>query len=86
MAYDPSNPPALKTQRVGAAGGATYYYSSIDAATTVKAKGYFSNAAELGMKLGDIVESYDNDSATLSIIFVNLINVTDGEYTCLATA
>jgi|SRR4051812_4185675 hypothetical protein len=37
-------------------------YSSTDNAATVDASGYITNGGALGMKVGDIVISYDNDA------------------------
>jgi hypothetical protein len=82
MAYSTSNPPALKTQRVGSGGngGATWHYASVDSQTLVEATDYFTNGAELGMQVGDIVEVLDTDAPLLTISWVSAIDV-DGNAT-----
>lgn len=77
MAYATTNPPALKTQRVGSGtGGATWSYASTDNAAAVNAADYFSNGDELGMKVGDIVEIHDTDAPLVTLAWVSA--VTDG--------
>ena len=67
MAYSTSNPPALISQRVGTSGGAVWYYKSNDDFATVGASGYFSNGADLGMKVGDVVYVFEEDTGTLTV-------------------
>ena len=55
MAYATTNPPALVSQRVGAAGGAIWVYSDADVLSTILAADYISNGDALGMEVGDVV-------------------------------
>lgn len=82
MAYVTSNPPVLKSQRVGSSGsgGATWSYASNDNQTAVEATDYFSNGAELGMEVGDIVEVFDIDAPLVTISWVSAIDA-DGNAT-----
>ncbi len=75
MAYSTSNPPALTsfgplTSVSTAIGGRTWLYSSSDSAGTVTAANYFTNAGQLGLKIGDRIEIYDstNKQTNSSII------------------
>lgn len=78
MAYSTLSPPALITQRVGATGGAIWSYDSTDTATTVRAINYITNALELGMKVGDIVQQFDSVGATVSHRYVVLAVIAAG--------
>ena len=78
MAYATTNPPAMVTQRVGANGGAMWIYDSTDAATLVRAANYFTNALELGMKVGDLVQQIDSAGATVSHKYVVLAVASTG--------
>lgn len=85
MAYSEANPPALKTQRVGAGmpvgssnngsvqAGATWYYTSVDTAVTVNGAGYITNGDDLGMKVGDIVEIFDTTTPALTFSWVDAV-------------
>ena len=72
MAYSVDNPPALLTQRVGGSGG-IWHYSSNDDAATVVASGYFTNGKDLGMKKGDVVYIFEEDTATLTTAVVSSV-------------
>lgn len=83
MAYDTSNPPAMISQRVGATGGALWYYASTDNLAAVNTAGYFSNGYDLGMRAGDIVFVLDTDDYSGGIAVVNAasatsVDITDG--------
>lgn len=62
MAYDPSNPPGLVSRAPLYGAYQRWAYQSPDADTVVRAAGYFSNAKDLGMKVGDIVFVTDTDT------------------------
>lgn len=63
MAYDTSAPPIrLIPSRDGSA-PAVWSYISADVHTDVDATDYFSNAASLGMKVGDIVFVAESDNS-----------------------
>ena len=55
MAYSTTNPPGLMIQPVGSIGGALWNYRTTETVSAVTASSFFSNAAALGMKVGDIV-------------------------------
>lgn len=92
MAYSTSNPPSLVTQGIAktfssTSGASTtsqqprlWFYSSTDAATTVRVIGYITNARDLGMCVGDIVMAVDNDASPISVQYmvVSAINQTTG--------
>lgn len=54
MSYATTNPPKLLVPSTSAS-PAIWVYTSADARATVEGSAYFSNAVDLGMKLGDIV-------------------------------
>jgi len=76
MAYSTSSPPILQTQSI--AGRRTWYYESADAAATIDASGYITNALQLGMKAGDIVIAYNTASTILSTHLVATVSSTTG--------
>lgn len=62
--YSTSAPPVC--QREGGVGGqspATWFYTSVDNATTVDVPGYFTNALALGIKAGDYIYVIDSDAS-----------------------
>jgi hypothetical protein len=54
MAYATTNPPKLLVPRIGS-GNALWLYASEDVHTDVDATDYFTNGADLGMKVNDVV-------------------------------
>lgn len=88
MPYSTDNPPALVTQMVGKDGGSTWVYDSADAATVVRADGYITDGADLGMKVGDVVHQRDTTGATVAhdyvVVAVNAngsVDLSDGTAT-----
>ena len=80
MAYSSAG---LKLLVSGVGGGpAVWYYISNDAHTDVDAAGYFSDAANRGMKDNDIVIVVDEDTGTTTIHHVT--GVTSGAATIAA--
>ena len=75
MAYATTNPPAQLVQGIGSA-PSLWVYKSTDAHTDVDAAGYFTNAANLGMKAHDVMIVVDTDSTTCTIHGVNVTDVT----------
>ena len=67
MAYSTSTPPQLRTQRIGGGGYAEWVYQSTDNATTVDVPGYFTNAKDLGIKVGDTIQVTDTDASPVII-------------------
>lgn len=55
MAYATANPPALVSQKIGAAAGQVWVYSDGDAIATVLGTDYISNGDALGMEANDTV-------------------------------
>lgn len=70
MAYSTSNPPRCVTPSVGGAVPSLWTYDSADAATTVRAANYFTDALDLGMKAGDIVIQSDSAGQTVAHMYV----------------
>lgn len=54
MSYSTSNPPKCVVASIGG-GPQVWNYTSADARTTVEGASYFSNAKQIGMRLGDTV-------------------------------
>ena len=87
MAYVTSNPPVRMSEypltsfgNSQGAGGAQWVYKSTDAASVVRVAGYITNAAKLGMQVGDIVWVHDTDASpyTVTLHIVSAINATTG--------
>lgn len=75
MAYVTTNPPALRTQRVGSTpGGADWSYASEDPVATVVGADYFANAEDLGMQVGDEVSVFDSNLGIVSHTYVSAIS------------
>ena len=71
MSYAIANPPALIGQRVGAAGGAMFFYKDGDSLDDVAAVNYITNAADLGIQAGDKVCHIDTtDLVTNDLVAV----------------
>ena len=66
MGYSTSAPPQLLVPRMGS-GVALWVYKSNDAHGDVDGSAYFTNAAALGMKEGDVVIVVDADTATTTL-------------------
>lgn len=82
MAYDTANPPSLIAQGIGGK-GQIWDYRSTDSNTAVDAAGYFSNAQELGMKVGAMVLLTDTDATppTVSHPMVNEVSANGADLT-----
>lgn len=70
MAYATTNPPALVSQLVGKAGGKMWIYDSADAASVVRVAGYITNADDLGIAVGDVIDQIDSAGATVAHRYV----------------
>jgi hypothetical protein len=70
MAYSTSNPPLLKVGTMSNVGNQSqlWDYFSTDAAATVDASGYITNAAGLGMRVGDLVYAHDTDATGTEVV------------------
>lgn len=64
MAYSTTNPPELV---VGTQGFRIWAYKSTDAASAVRASGYFTNGYGLGMRAGDLVIVIDTDASPIAM-------------------
>jgi hypothetical protein len=82
MAYSTSNPPRKMAQVNGSDGITMWTYSSADNITTVRGAGYFSNAGDLGMEVGDVVLVHDT-AGTTTVEYVSA--VTAGAATVVTT-
>lgn len=78
MAYSTTNPPRKVYSSVGSFGGQRWMYDSADAATVVRAINYITNALDLGMKIGDVVEQFDSAGATVAHEYVVLAVIAAG--------
>lgn len=77
MAYATSNPPAMVSQRLGAASGSNLWvYADEDVASIVLAADYFSNGSALGMKVGDPVLLVNSTNGSVKLARVT--SVTSG--------
>lgn len=84
MTYSTSNPPALIAQGIGGV-GQVWDYRSTDATTDVDAAGYFTNAVDLGMKVGGQVIVTDTDASPPTVAFAG-INAVSASGTDLTNA
>lgn len=67
MAYSTSNPP-VSIIRAGIGNPFNvWFYRSLDALTTVRVTGYFSNADQLGINAGDVIYVQKSDTLATSI-------------------
>ena len=55
MAYTTATPPRLLVEGIGGNVPRIWFYANTDAASTVYAANYFTNAVALGMKVGDVL-------------------------------
>lgn len=75
MAYSTDNPPSLIVcGGVGGVNPQVWSYSSADAGSDVDDDGYFTNAKELGMNVGDVVFVRDTDTQATTTHVVKAIN------------
>lgn len=74
MPYATSNPPQLLSQNI-ASNGKKWIYKSTDPATDVDASGYITNAKDLGMKVGEIVEVHDTDASPYTVTMHSVIAI-----------
>lgn len=80
MAYSTSSPPELITNGPLTGSGKKWIYKSTDAASVVRVSGYITNASQLGMQVGDIVEVHDTDASPYIVTthVVSAISATTG--------
>ncbi|PJF23520.1 MAG: hypothetical protein CUN56_00540 [Phototrophicales bacterium] len=74
MAYDTSNPPVLVTQGVTGANPKIWVWNNDDAAGTVRADGYITDADDLGLSVGDLIFHYDSSASLVASYRVAAIN------------
>ena len=69
MAYATTNPPVLLVPSFTNASGelSHWVYASTDNATTVDVPGYFTNAKDLGIKVGDLIQVVDTDASPVIV-------------------
>lgn len=93
MAYATTNPPVrtnagalTEVNSARGVGGNIWLYASADADATVSGAGYFSNAAALGLQVGDIVIVQVGSPITDTYLhIVTAINATTGAATLSST-
>lgn len=68
MAYAPSNPPLLVAPSRDGNGPALWAYSSADPLNIVTQSGYFANASNIGMMLGDFVLVSETDNGYAPVV------------------
>ena len=61
--YSTSNPPQIMFNNGIAGLPRFWFYSSVDNATTVDVPGYFTNAKDLGIAVGDYILVVDSDAS-----------------------
>lgn len=71
--YSTSNPPVKIADYLDGT-GSVWLYKSVDADGTVNGAGYFTNAGDLGMQVGDIVLVIDTTTPMASFCFVASIS------------
>ena len=71
MTYATSNPPRCVSQSVGASGGDLWVYKDGDSLDDVGDVDYVTNAADLGMKAGDLVVHIDETDLVTNLLTVN---------------
>lgn len=62
MAYSTSNPPLRVVSANDGATPSIWAYASADAWSLIEGAGYFTNASNLGMRLGDIIIATETDN------------------------
>lgn len=82
MAYSASGL-RLMIPRIGS-GPALFMYHTTDAHTDVDAAGYFTDGADMGLKVNDVVIVVDTDSSTCTIHMVSTVNATTKDVTVAA--
>lgn len=63
MAYATSNPPVAVVSSPDGSTPAIWAYTSDDPWTTIEGSGYFANATNLGMKVGDVIIARESDNS-----------------------
>lgn len=72
MAYSTQNPPALWANGVG--GQARFwFYKSADPIATVNTANYFTNGADLGLKVGDVMLVIDTVNVLCDWVVINAV-------------
>ncbi len=74
MAYSTDNPPKCLMSDIGNSGATIWTYRSTDGGATVDGDEYFTDAEDLGMKVGDIVFVTDSDTSQTTSHVVVTIN------------
>jgi len=82
MTYSTANPPSLIAQGIGGV-GQVWDYRSEDSNTDVDAAGYFTNAVDLGMKVGAHVSVTDTNASPPTVGFsgVNAVSASGTDIT-----
>jgi hypothetical protein len=78
MTYSTALPPALVSGRLNSGPRRWSYTEASLAASALDAAGYITNGYHLGMRVGDIVEHYDQNTKIISSHVVISSNATTG--------
>ena len=76
MAYSTSQPPRLMVPAMNAQTPQIWAYTSVDDDATTNGAGYYTDGADLGMKLGDMVYVFDTTTPKGSLHWVSTVNTT----------
>lgn len=66
MSYSTSNPPRQILAFGFDHGGGLWYYESADAHGAIEAAGYFTNAGDLGMRVGDLLANRETGASGIT--------------------
>lgn len=78
MAYSTANPPELLVQGIGGT-NKTFRYNTTDAAATLDASGYITDAKARGLVAGDLVIAADTDASPVIVTTHRVVAInTDG--------
>jgi hypothetical protein len=79
MAYSTSSPPIKVSEGIDSVN--LWLYQSADAAATVKAANYITNAKDLGMKVGDGIIILDTNTPLSTLAIVSAVASTGSTLT-----
>jgi len=85
MAYASSSPPMLTSVAPLTGAGNIWQYRSTELGTAVDAAGYFTNAKDLGMRVGDMVLVYESTNVVFRAHAVITVSSTGADLSDGAT-
>ncbi len=84
MAYNTNNPPVLLASRFDGGSGSLWSYISTDDLGTISGSGYFSNAFNVGLKVGDVILCSESDNSYAPAL-VTIASISSGAATVNAS-